>query len=137
MSDSSWGSFGTNVNTEPQKTEKTEKEKRDRRERDERERDPRERVPKKKTRREGYSLSDFLSEITPETWVDIVCCTFIAVFLIVIACNWAKFSEWLFLSILFPIIDIGAKIVLFVAIVAIIVVAILLWFRSRTRRRWW
>ena len=144
MADVSWGSFGTNSSTESREPEKTETEREERsrrerpaRERDEGDRDPRERAPRKRERTGGSSVGDFLSSLTAENWVDIVCCTLIAVFLIVVICNWAAFSAWLFQSVLFPIITIGTKIVSFVAGVGITIGAIVLWVRSRTRRRWW
>ena len=42
-----------------------------------------------------------LSELSPERWVDIICLTLIGIFLIVVACTWATFSETLFANILF------------------------------------
>lgn len=140
----SWGTFGTDKSTgsyEPEKTEEA-KTKRTRTEREPKEkaprqREPRERAPRQRTARDRGSVGDLLRRISPENWVDIICCTLIAAFVIAVACNWTVFSEWLFRSILFPIINIGAKIVSFVAGVGIVVGAIVLWFRSRTRRRWW
>ena len=76
-----------------------------------------------------------LSELSPERWVDIICLTLIGIFLIVVACTWATFSETLFANILFPVIYIGSRIV---ALVAAIGTGIgLLFARFRRRRYWW
>lgn len=87
--------------------------------------------------RERGAFGDFLAGITPEQWIDIACCAFIAVFLIAVAFNWAAFSEALFRYVLFPVIDLGAKIVTLVATVAAAIGAFYAWLRSRRRRRWW
>ncbi len=114
----STGSFGSNANRGTRAPQNTGKEKEER------------------VRREKGSVSEFLEKISPENWVDIVCCTLIAVFLIAIACNWQEFSEWLFRGILFPVIYVGSRIVAFVTAVAAVIGAFVLWLRSRRRRRW-
>lgn len=97
---------------------------------------PREKVDRKFEYADRNPVLEFLSRISPENWVDIICCSLIAVFLIVVACNWAEFSEALFLNILFPIIYIASKIITFFAILAALVGAVVFWIKSKFRRRW-
>ena len=118
MSGATGGSFGSNENRGTRVSKKTENEK------------------EKRVYRDSNSVVDFFERISPENWVDIICCTLIVIFLIVVACNWQEFSEWLFKSILFPIIDIGAKVVAFVTTIAAVIGAIVLKFRRKRRRRW-
>lgn len=74
------------------------------------------------------------SELSPERIVDIVCLSLIGLFLLVVVCTWPNFSDALFESVLFPIINIGAKIV---AAIATIGTGIgLLCARFGRRRRW-
>lgn len=72
--------------------------------------------------------------ISPERWVDIVCCSLIAVFLITVICIWPSFSEALFENILFPIIYVGSKIVALIAAIGAGTAALFARFR---RRRYW
>ncbi len=81
-------------------------------------------------------IVDFLRSISPENWIDIVCCSFLIFFVIVVICNWTTISEALFQHILFPIIYVGSKIVAFVGVVVTIIGGIILSIRSRRRRRW-
>lgn len=86
--------------------------------------------------RRGVAQSNFdFRSITPERWVDIICASFIIVFLIVVICTWSSFSDALFENILFPVIYIGSKIV---AIVTAIGTGIgILCAKFRRRRYWW
>ncbi len=73
--------------------------------------------------------------ISPERWVDIVCCSLLAVFLITVICVWPSFSEALFENILFPIVYVGSKIVALITAVGAGIAA--LFARLRRRRYWW
>ena len=77
---------------------------------------------------------DFNS-ISPERWVDIICISFIVLFLIIVICSWPAFSAVLFAKVLFPIINVGSKIV---ALVTAIGTGIgILYAKIRRRRYWW
>lgn len=86
--------------------------------------------------RRSIAKSNFdFRQITPERWVDIVCVSLIAVFLIVVIFTWSSFSEAMFKNILFPVIYTGSKIV---AIVAVVGAGIgILCAKFRRRRYWW
>ena len=76
-----------------------------------------------------------LSDLSPERWVDIICLSLIGLFLIVVACIWSAFSEFLFTHLLFPIIYVGSKIV---GLIATIGTGIgLIFAKFRRRRYWW
>ena len=77
---------------------------------------------------------DNVSELSPERMVDIVCLSVIGIFLLAVICTWPEFSNALFESVLFPIINIGAKIV--AAIAAIGTGIGVLCARFGRRRRW-
>lgn len=74
------------------------------------------------------------SSISTERWVDIICGSFIGLFLIVVICIWPSFSSSLFEYILFPIIYIGSKIVAFITAIGMVIGIIYAKFR---RRRYW
>lgn len=78
--------------------------------------------------------SSIFSELSPERIVDIVCLSVIGLFLLVVACNWTSFSDALFESVLFPIINIGSKIVAAIAAIGAGIGA--LCARFGRRRRW-
>lgn len=75
-----------------------------------------------------------ISELSPERIVDIVCLSVIGLFLLIVACTWTEFSNALFEFVLFPIINIGSKIV--AGIAAIGTGIGLLCARFGRRRRW-
>lgn len=79
-------------------------------------------------------LRNRVSSFAPEHWVDIAFGLIFLVSGIVIACNWSEFSDALFYNILFPVIYVGGKILLIVAVIAIIIGIIS--FRFRRRRYW-
>lgn len=75
-----------------------------------------------------------VSGLSPERIVDIVCLSVIGLFLLVVICVWPGFSSVLFEFVLFPIINIGSKIV---ATIAAIGTGIgILCARFGRRRRW-
>lgn len=75
-----------------------------------------------------------VSGLSPERIVDIVCLSVIGLFLLIVVCTWPDFSSALFEFVLFPIINIGSKIV--AAIAAIGTGIGLLCARFGRRRRW-
>ncbi len=77
---------------------------------------------------------DFRS-ISSERWIDIICSSFIAVFLVVVICLWSSFSETLFENILFPVIYVGSKIIAFVTAIGAGIG--ILCAKFRRRRYWW
>lgn len=113
------GSFGSNENrrivTEPES---------------------RQRRRRRKTRRRSFfsTLRYDAGRIAPEHWVDIVCCSLLIIFGIIIACNWSAFIDGLFYKVLFPVIYVGSRIFVIVLIIAIIAGLVALSFR---RRRYW
>lgn len=123
MSDLSGGSFGSNSNRGGGVSHKPSRVKKG--------------IKEERVHRNKGSAMDFLQRISPENWVDIICCTLILIFVIVVACNWQVFSDWLFHTILFPVISIGSKLLALVASIAAAVGAIGLWFRRKRRRWWW
>lgn len=72
--------------------------------------------------------------LSPKRWVDIVCCSILAVVGTLIACSWASFMDGLFYGVLFPVICVGGKIVTGIIVIAIIFAIIS--FRFRRRRFW-
>ncbi len=60
--------------------------------------------------RRNFNLFEKIKCLSPENWVDIVCCTIIGSILIATFCNWEFVMNTLFMSFLFPIIKIFAKI---------------------------
>ncbi len=92
------------------------------------------------TARNRNDLTDFtmirrnISELSPERIVDIVCLSVIGLFLLIVVCTWPSFSSALFEFVLFPIINIGSKIV--AAIAAIGTGIGILCARFGRRRRW-
>lgn len=87
-----------------------------------------------RVRRERSSAGEFFSGISAERWVDIVCCTLIAAFVVAVICNWEKFSLWLFKYVLFPVIEFGSGIFFVLLLIALCVGGLFLLFRRR--RRW-
>lgn len=85
---------------------------------------------------EGNRFTDFIRSISPENWIDIVCCSLILIFLIVVICTWSSFSAALFQNVLFPIIYIGSRIVAFVGIAIAAIGALALTIRRKLRRFW-
>lgn len=75
-----------------------------------------------------------VSGLNPERIVDIVCLTVIGLFLLIVICTWSGFSSALFEFVLFPIINIGSKIV---ATVAAIGTGIGILCARLSRRRYW
>lgn len=97
--------------------------------------DPTAGTPNRSNGRRGIHRGNFeLRSISPERWVDIICISFIAVFLIVVICTWSSFSEALFENILFPVIYIGSKIV---ALITAIGAGIGVLYAKFRRRRYW
>lgn len=72
--------------------------------------------------------------LSPERITDIVCLSLIGLFLLTVVCLWQDFSTALFETFLFPIINIGSKIV---AAIAAIGTGIGLLFARFGRRRYW
>lgn len=92
----------------------------------------------KKTPSSKTTFSDLIKNIgplTPERWIDIICCSLIGIFLIVTACTWRRFMDFIFYNLLFPIIYVGGKIVAIIIVVAVIIGFIS--FSIRRRRRYW
>ncbi|MCH5314745.1 MAG: hypothetical protein J1E81_02435 [Eubacterium sp.] len=77
---------------------------------------------------------DKLKGLSAENWVDIVCCTIIAVVLIVVFCNWESVMSTLFTSFLFPIIKVLSKIIAVAAVV--LCIGGVIGAKIRRRRRW-
>lgn len=85
--------------------------------------------------RQNSSFAEKLRHLSPENWVDIVCCTIIGGILIAVFCNWELVMNTLFMSLLFPIIKIFAKI-LGVA-TGVLCVGSVITARLHGRRRWY
>lgn len=60
--------------------------------------------------RRSLNLAEKIRHLSPENWVDIVCCAIIGGILIAVFCNWEFVMNTLFMSFLFPIIKVFAKI---------------------------
>lgn len=90
------------------------------------------------TARNRNSLTDFTrnraNRLSPERIVDIVCLSLIGLFLLIVACSWHDFSSALFEFVLFPIINIGAKIVAALALIGTGIGVLCVRFG---RRRYW
>lgn len=87
--------------------------------------------PKKKKKHRNIAVHS----LSAERWVDIICLSLIAVFLIVVACTWSSFSLALFRHIIFPVIAVGSKIVAGVALIGTAIAVI--WAKIRRRRYRW
>lgn len=61
--------------------------------------------------RRSLNLAEKIKHLSPENWVDIVCCTIIGSIFIAVFCNWELVMNTLFMSFLFPKIKVFAKIV--------------------------
>lgn len=85
--------------------------------------------------RQSLSISERIRNLSPENWVDIVCCTIIGGILIAVFCNWEFVMNTLFMSFLFPIIKVLAKI-LGVA-TGVLCVGGVLSARACRHRRWY
>lgn len=85
--------------------------------------------------RRNLNLSEKLNHLSPENWVDIVCCTIIGGILIAVFCNWEFVMHNLFMSFLFPIIKVLAKILGIAA--GILCVGGVITARLHRRRRWY
>lgn len=72
--------------------------------------------------------------LSPERLVDIICLSVIGLFLLIVICLWPDFSSALFEYVLFPIINIGSKIV---ATIAAVGTGIGLLCARFGRRRYW
>lgn len=85
--------------------------------------------------RHNSSFAEKIRNLSPENWVDIVCCTIIGGILIAVFCNWELIISTLFMSFLFPIIKIFAKILGVVA--GVLCVGGVITARLYRRRRWY
>lgn len=72
--------------------------------------------------------------ITAERWVDIICISLIFVFLLSALLDWNNFLDLLFISVLFPVISVGAK--LLGIITGIAAVFGFIYVKLRGPRRW-
>ena len=114
------GTFGSNRNRGTQAPQRPERDRTDERPR--------------RTRRERSSVGDFFSGISPERWVDIICCTLFAAFVIAVICNWEKLSLWLFESVLFPFVELGSGLVFSAATILLTIGGLYLLVRGLLRR---
>lgn len=85
--------------------------------------------------RRNFNITKKLRNLSPENWVDIVCCTIIGGILIAVFCNWELVMSTLFMSFLFPIIKALAKILGIAA--GVLCVGGLITARIDRRRRWY
>lgn len=85
--------------------------------------------------RQNSSFAEKIRHLSPENWVDIVCCTIIGGILIAVFCNWELVMNTLFISFLFPIIKIFAKILGVAA--GVLCVGGVITARLYRRRRWY
>lgn len=85
--------------------------------------------------RQNSSFAEKIRNLSPENWADIVCCTIIGGILIVMFCNWEFVMNTLFMSFLFPIIKIFAKILGVAA--GVLCVGGVISTRLHRRRRWY
>lgn len=85
--------------------------------------------------RRNLNLADKIRNLSPENWVDIVCSTIIGGILIVVFCNWEFVMSTLFMSFLFPIIKVLAKILGIAA--GVLCVGGVISKRVCRRRRWY
>ena len=85
--------------------------------------------------RQNSSFAEKIRCLSLENWVDIICCTIIGGILIAVFCNWELVMNTLFMSFLFPIIKILAKILGIVA--GVLCVGGVITARLRRRRRWY
>lgn len=85
--------------------------------------------------RQNSSFAEKIRNLSPENWADIVCCTIIGGILIVVFCNWEFVMNTLFMSFLFPIIKIFAKILGVAA--GVLCVGGVISTRLHRRRRWY
>ncbi len=75
-----------------------------------------------------------LKMLSPERWVDIVCCSLFVTIVFAVVVNWTGFMDGLFFNVLLPVISVGGKLLVVVGIIAIVVFLIKLRFH---RRRFW
>lgn len=80
------------------------------------------------------SLRRKAAEITPERWVDIVCCSIFLVFGIIFACTRSKLLDGLFYNVLLPVIYVGGRALAVLLVVGVI--ALIVSFNFRRRRYW-
>lgn len=83
----------------------------------------------------NLNFAEKLRHLSLENWVDIVCCTIIGGILIAVFCNWEFVMNTLFVSFLFPIIKIFAKILGVAA--GVFCVGGVISARLHRRRRWY
>lgn len=85
--------------------------------------------------RQNSNFTEKIKHLSPENWVDIVCCTIIGGVLIAVFCNWELVINALFMSFIFPIIKIFAKILGVAA--GVLCVGGVISARLYRRRRWY
>lgn len=85
--------------------------------------------------RRRLNLIEKIRNLSPENWVDIVCCTIISGILIAVFCNWEFVMNTLFMSFLFPIIKVLAKILGVAA--GVLCVGGVISARAYRHRRWY
>ncbi len=85
--------------------------------------------------RRSLNLSEKLKHLSPGNWADIVCCTIIGGILIAVFCNWEFVMYTLFMSFLFPIIKVLAKILGIAA--GVLCVGGVISARAYRHRRWY
>lgn len=85
--------------------------------------------------RRNLNFTEKLRHLSPENWVDIVCCTIIGGIFIAVFCNWEFVMNTLFMSFLFPIIKVFAKILGVAA--GVFCVGGVIIARLHRRRRWY
>lgn len=85
--------------------------------------------------RRSLNLAEKIRHLSLENWIDIVCCTIIGGILIAVFCNWEFVMNTLFMSFLFPIIKVLAKILGIAA--GVLCVGGVMSARVCRRRRWY
>lgn len=85
--------------------------------------------------RRHLNVAEKIRQLSPENWIDIVCCTIIGSILIAVFCNWEFVMHALFMSFLFPIIKVLAKILGIAA--GVLGVGSYIAARLQRRRRWY
>jgi len=85
--------------------------------------------------RRNLNFAEKIKNLSPEKRADIVFCTIIGCILIVVFCNWELVMHTLFMSFLFPIIKVLAKILGIAA--GVLCVGGVISARAYRRRRWY
>lgn len=75
-----------------------------------------------------------LKNTSPQTWVDIVCCSIIGLSLIIVVCNWQVIMDWLFYQMMFPLLKVLAKILTILA--GVLGIGSVIRARLYRHRRW-